>query len=276
MRQTRPQPALHPTAVFWMAVGLAGFVLLPWYMLDDGLFSFSWMFDGYPFDSDSAPALFLVLQGQKLWLAPLGILLILPFALWRRPKNDPVFGNILIAAGLAGLAWFFAQGYGIGLRGWNAAILTDLFGKLPDRQFGMGWGAVFVGSAFLFLLTLGIAARGAVGGDIFVVSSIGLIIGLVTLFIFLPILKMLASALVTEDGAYSISIAVRALTVLPIITPPFVIGLALILAFRPVGAVTTGSSPDLCWASSRRAGSTACPECSSRRRSPSPRSPSSC
>jgi iron(III) transport system permease protein len=297
MRQTRPQPALHPTAVFWMAVGLAGFVLLPWYMLDDGLFSFSWMFDGYPFDSDSAPALFLVLQGQKLWLAPLGILLILPFALWRRPKNDPVFGNILIAAGLAGLAWFFAQGYGIGLRGWNAAILTDLFGKLPDRQFGMGWGAVFVGSAFLFLLTLGIAARGAVGGDIFVVSSIGLIIGLVTLFIFLPILKMLASALVTEDGAYSISsfagkflssriwgldciaggsrcgvawnslfLAVvvgvvtttlglifaliatrtntrfqrilRALTVLPVITPPFVIGLAIILLFGLSGAFT--------------------------------------
>jgi iron(III) transport system permease protein len=299
MRRVRQQPALHPSVIFWMAVGLAGFVFFPWYMLDDGLFSFSWLFEGYPFGRDVAPAFFLVLQGQKMWLAPLGFLLVLPLALWRRPKNDPVFGNVLIAVGLAGLAWFFAQGYGISLRGWNAAFLNDMFGKLPDRQFGMGWGAALVGSAFLFLFTLGIAARGAVGGDVFVVSSIGLIIGLVTLFIFLPIMKMLGSALVTEDGGYSLTsfagkfissriwsldcvtggsrcgvawnslfLAVvvgivttllglvfaliatrtnarfqkvlRALTVLPVITPPFVIGLAIILLFGLSGVFTQG------------------------------------
>ena len=65
------------------------------------------------------------------------------------------------------------------------------------------------------------------------------------------------------------------MSVLPIITPPFVIGLALILLFGRSGAAVrrccaTGSA---CRA---RAGSTACPACSSRSSSPSRRSPSWC
>jgi len=186
-----------------MAVGLCGYVLLPWYMISDGLFSFEWLREGYPFDSDVAPAIFLVMQGEKPWLAPFGLLLLAPLALWGRQKNDPLFGRLLVAAGLAGLAWFFVQGFGIGLRGWNWPLLESMFGSLEDRQFGMGWGAVFVGAAFLFLLTLGIAARGAVGGDVFVVSAVGLIIALVGLFIFMPILKMIGSAMITQDGGYS-------------------------------------------------------------------------
>ena len=61
--------------------------------------------------------------------------------------------------------------------------------------------------------------------------------------------------------------AMRLLTVLPIITPPFVIGLALILLFGRSGlsrhSCSTGS------ASRARAGSMACPACCSRRCSPS-------
>ena len=163
----------------------------------------------------------------------------------------------------------------------------------------MGYGALLVSTAFLFLMALGIAARGAVGGDVFVVSSITLIIALVGIFIFMPIAKMLFSALITDDGGYSFGsfagkflseriwgvscltggtrcgvawnsliLAVlvgvittvlglvfaliatrtnmrfqrilRALTVLPVITPPFVIGLAIILLFGLSGAVTQG------------------------------------
>jgi iron(III) transport system permease protein len=280
-----------------MATGLAGFCLLPWYGLDDNFFTLGWLFDGYPFDGDVAPALFLILQGKKLWLAPLGALLLLPLALVGRSRNDPFFGWLLIAVGAAGMAWFFAQGFGIGLRGWNFAFLTETFGKLDDRQFGMGYGALACGIAFLFLLTLGIAARGAVGGDIFVVSSIGFVVATVGIFIFMPILKMLASAMIVEGGGYSfvqflekffsprlwsldcvtggsrcgvawnslfLAVVVgvlttalglafallatrtdvrfravlRALTVLPVITPPFVIGLAIILLFGLSGAVT--------------------------------------
>ena len=63
----------------------------------------------------------------------------------------------------------------------------------------MGYGALATALAFLFLLTLGIAARGAVGGDVFVVGSIGFVIATVTLFVFVPIVQMLLNAFVTED-----------------------------------------------------------------------------
>lgn len=287
----------HPAVLLWMVAGWIGFAVLPWYGLEDNFFSLSWLFEGYPLDSEFAPALFLVAQGQKTWLAPMALPLLLPLLLWRKQKQDPLFGWLLIAIGAFGLFWFFAQGYGIGLRGWRFAWMTEAFGPLGDRQFGMGYGAMLTAGAFLFMLTLGIAARGAVGGDVFVVSTIGFIIAIVGLFIFVPIAQMLASALLTEDGAYSISAflskffssriwsldcvtggtrcgvawnslflaivvglittvlglifaliatrtdvrfrrILRALTVLPVITPPFVIGLAIILLFGLSGAVT--------------------------------------
>jgi len=300
MRARKPS-ALHPTVVLWTAVGIVGYVLLPWYGLDSNFFTLSWLFDGYPLDDDVAPALFLVLQGQKPWLAPLGLLLLAPLLLWRRRKGDPVFGWLLIVIGAAGFAYFLLQGFGIGLRGFNWSWLTALFGELDDRQFGMGWGAMLVAGAFLFLLTLGLAARGAVGGDEFVVGSIGFVVAVVGLFIFMPIIQMLGSALVTQEGEYSLSVffaklfserlwgigcvtggprcgvawnslflailvgvlttalglvfalmvtrtgfrygaLLRALTVLPIITPPFVIGLAIILLFGLSGVITQGVS----------------------------------
>lgn len=301
MRVNRSVPNLHPTVALWTAVGLVGFCLLPWYGLRDNFFTLTWLLDGWPLRSNVAPALFLVLQGEKPWLAPMGIILLLPLLLWQRQKSEELFGKLLVATGAIGLAWFFLQGFGIGLRGFSWQWLTALFGELDDRQFGMGWGAVLVGCAFLFLLTLGIAARGAVGGDEFVVGCIGFVIATVGLFIFMPILQMLASALVTQDGEYSIltfleklfsarlwglgclsggprcgvawnslflavlvgvittllglvfalmvtrtgfrfGALLRALTVLPIITPPFVIGLAIILLFGLSGVFTQGFS----------------------------------
>ena len=279
-----------------MAVGLAGYCLIPWYGLQSNLFTFGWLADGYPLGSDVAPALFLVLQGEKPWLAPLGLLLLAPLLLWNRKKADPRFGVLLILIGAIGFGYLLLQGFAIGLRGWNWAWLQAMFGELDDRQFGMGWGALLVAGAFLFLMTSGFAARGAVGGDEFVVGSIGFVIAVVGIFIFMPIMQMLASAFVTQDGAFSpaaflakffsarlwsldclaggrcgvawnsLFLAVivgvlttllglcfalvvtrtgfryggvlRALTVLPIITPPFVIGLAIILLFGLSGVVT--------------------------------------
>jgi iron(III) transport system permease protein len=290
---------LHPTVVLWTAVGLIGYALLPWYGIDGNFFTFGWLFDGYPFDDDAAPAIFLNLRGEKPWLAPLGALLLLPLALAGRRKSEPVFGYVLIAVGLAGGAWFLLQGFGIGLRGFQWQWLNALFGELGDRQFGMGWGALLTGGAFLFLFSLGLAARGAVGGDEFVVGAIVFVVAVVGVFIFMPIFQMLLSAVVTQDGDYSLSVfftkllserlwgldcvtggprcgvawnslflailvgvittvlglvfalvvtrsgfrfgaTLRALTVLPIITPPFVIGLAIILLFGMSGIFTQG------------------------------------
>ena len=282
----------------WLVLGLIGFCLLPWYVQEDGFWGFEWLVDGYPFDPDYAPGLFLLLQGEKLWLAPIPVWLLLPiFALGFSSRTNRYAANVLLLAGLLGLAWIAIQGYSIGLRGWNYEALTQLFGPLEDRQFGMGSGALLVTASFLFIMTTGIAGRGAVNGDIFVVGAIGLIIAMVTVFIFFPIVQMLSSALRDNDGVYSLGIfaskfldnkiwglsciqggtrcgvawnslflailvgfsttalglafalvatrsgfrfgkMLRALTVLPIITPPFVIGLAIILLFGLSGSIT--------------------------------------
>ncbi|MCP3687008.1 MAG: iron ABC transporter permease, partial [Gammaproteobacteria bacterium] len=76
---------------------------------------------------------------------------------------------------------------------------------MDDRQFGLGYGAMFVALSFLFALTQGIAARGAVNGDVFVVSSIGLVIAIVTAFVFFPVLQILSSALRDNEGVYSLT-----------------------------------------------------------------------
>lgn len=287
----------QPILLIWILIGWAGFLLLPWYMVDGGLFSFQWLVDGYPFDENYAPAVFLIGQGEKLWLTPLLIPLVMPLFVLNRSKSDPLYAKILILTGAIGFSWLIIQGFSIGIRGWNYEWLTAAFGKLDGRQFGMGYGGLFLASSFLFLLTQGIAARGAINGDVFVVSAIGGVIAIVGIFVFFPIVNMLMSAFITEDGSYSIAVfaskffddrlwglsclwgpgrcgvawnslllavmvgllttalglvfalvvtrsgfkykrAIRAITILPIITPPFVIGLALILMFGLSGAVT--------------------------------------
>ena len=269
---------------------------MPWYGVED-FFKFEWLIDGYPFDADYAPAAFLLGQAEKLWLAPLILPLLAPFAVLLKRKSDPLYARVLIVAGAIGLGWIILQGFSIGIRGWNFGWLRVFLGDLNDRQYGMGYGGMLVTVAFLFLFTQGIAARGAINGDVFVVSSISGIVVIVTIFVFFPIAKMLTAAFITDVGGYSLSVfaskffddrlwglgclsggrcgvawnslflavlvglitttlglifalvvtrsgfrykrALRALTVLPIITPPFVIGLALILLFGLSGAVTT-------------------------------------
>ena len=124
----------------------------------------------------------------------------------RLRKSDPAYGIILILVGAIGFSWLIVQGFSIGIRGFNFNWLTALFGDLGDRQFGMGYGALLLASSFLFLFTQGIAARGAVNGDVFVVSAIGGVILVVTAFVFFPIAKMLVAAFITEEGMYSIDV----------------------------------------------------------------------
>ncbi len=283
--------------LLWLCIGMVGFFLLPWYVQEDGFWSFEWLIGGYPFDSDYAPAAFLLGQGIKLWLAPLALFLALPLIVLGRHKTDPLFAKILLISGIGGLSWLLLQGFAIGIKGWQFDTFEAMFGPLGDRQFGLGYGAMLLAACFLFMITIGAAARGAVNGDIFVVSSIGFVIAIVGIFIFFPIVGMLAGALRDNDGVYSIFIflekftdrkiwglgcltanvscgvawnslvlgvlvgaattllglvyalvatrsgfkygrLLRALTVLPIITPPFVIGLAIILLFGLSGSVT--------------------------------------
>lgn len=283
--------------LFWAIIGIIGLLVLPWYVQEDGFWSFEWLFDGYPYDTDYAPAIFQVMQAEKLWLTPLFIFALLPFTVIGRHKSDPVFAKTLLISGIGGLLFLVLQSVLIGISGWQFTGLEAIFGVLNERQYGLGYGALFSAVAFLFMITIGAAARGAINGDGFVVSSVGFVIAIVAIFIFYPIVQMLSSALLDSDGVLSISAFIeqfldrkiwglsclssntscgvawnslalatlvgagttmlglvfalvatrsgfrhgrllRAMTVLPIITPPFVIGLAIILLFGLSGTVT--------------------------------------
>ncbi len=288
---------MNRTVALWLAVGWAGFAVLPWYAIDDGFWSLAWL-DGYPTDIDDAPGILQALSHGRWWLLPIGVALAAPLAVLWRDTSDSRFATVLLAAGGLGLAYTLTQGFLIGLRGWEYGFLEAGFGELGDRQFGMGYGAALVCGAFLFLLTRGIAARGVIKGDVFVVGSIGMVVALVAAFIFFPVLRILASAVQDNDENFapgiffvklfsqniwgldcltanlscgvawnSLLLAIvvgasttamglafaliatrtgfrakrllRVLTVLPIVTPPFVIGLAVILLFGRSGAVST-------------------------------------
>jgi len=281
---------------FWLAVGWIGFVILPWYQQEYGFWTLEWLFDGYPTYVDYAPA---ILQGtllEKFWLLPVGLFLAGPLLLATKGRAHPKYAQILIISGLGGLIWLVGQGFAIGISGWSAGWLESLFGQTDVRQYGLGYGALLVAASYLVILCTGLAAAGAMRGDVFVTSTIGTVIALVALFVFFPVARILTGAFVDYDGtlsgaafvrnffdgsvwglgclgggvcgvawntaflaimtaisttllglAFALVVtrtgfrykkSLRVLTILPIITPPFVIGLALILLFGRSGAVT--------------------------------------
>jgi iron(III) transport system permease protein len=278
------------SAIGWLVLGWIGVAILPWYGLEgSGLAALF----GYP---DAAPALLHGVLFGRPWLLPLALPLAIPLLALRYERDDPRIATCLIAAGVLGLAWMILQGFAIRHTGW-ADWLAALFGNKGPRQAGMGYGAALTGTAFLMLLCAGLAARGFCRGDFFTVSSIGLVIGLIALFVFYPVLTILFSAVQDNDGniapvlfvqklfdpaiwgldcltgnlrcgvawntvflailvgagttalglafaliaartAFRFKWLLRVLTVLPIITPPFVIGLAVILLFGRSGAIS--------------------------------------
>ena len=288
---------MNRTVLLWFVVGWIGFLILPWYVIEDGFWGLEWVLDGYPFDTDYGPAWAHLLEGEKVWLAPIPLFLLLPLLTRGRIKSDPLYSKILIISGLGGLSYIITQGFIVGIAGWEYTSLESLFGPLGQKQYGLGYGAMLVSAAFLFFATQGIAARGAVNGDVFVVSSIGFIVAIVGAFIFFPVSQILISALQDNEGVYSLGVflekftdkkiwgldcldstvgcgaawnslflaitvgatttalglvfalvatrsgfryrkVLRALTILPIITPPFVIGLSIILLFGLSGIMT--------------------------------------
>ena len=317
-----------------MVVGLVGFCLLPWYAVDDGFWSFGWLLDGWPLDEDAAPALFLVVQGEKPWLAPLGLVLLLPLLTAGRDKvgSRPSAGCWSSSAP-SGSAGFWCRALPSDCAAGATIGCEALFGEFDGRQFGMGYGALATALAFLFLLTLGIAARGAVGGDVFVVGAIGFVIATV------DALRLRADrADAAERLRHRRRLLARGFRRAPLLRPPLVARLPdggpalrrrleLLLPRRPRRHPLDAARPRLrarrhphrlplpphpsrpdraadhharlrhrprgdpplrplrllhprrgrrFSASSRPAGSMVFPACSSPRRSPSPRSPSSC
>ncbi len=288
-------PRLRSPLGYWLAIGWAGLLIVPWYTQQGGLLALAWPFAWA--DPDAAPALAEVALHGRWWLLPLALPLALPLLLLGRRQDTPAAARLLILSGAAGLVWLAFQGFAVIHDGWGLEVLERMFGPTAMRQPGMGPGAALTALALLMLLSQGIAAKGAVGGDRFVVGAITLIVALVTVFIFFPVLRILSGALQDTDGSFAPALfaarfidariwglgcvlegsrcgvawntlalalftgltttllglafalaatrtalpakrALRALTILPIITPPFVISLAIILLFGRSGTVT--------------------------------------
>lgn len=268
---------------------------LPWYLLQDGFWSFQWL-SSYPWEFESAPLFWLILQGKQLWLSPLLLVSISLLYCLVAPLPTRTKGKLVCLLGAVGLGYLLGQGYAIGLQGWSLNSFNLAFGEFSQRQFGFGVGAMMCAFVYLICFSWGLSVSGLVRVDPFVASSLALIIGLVVLFIFVPVMQMLFSAFQADTGLAltamlgrlqdskiwrlqclsgsgqcgvawnSLGLAVtvgllstflglafalvmtrvqtrmkpflRALTLLPIITPPFVIGLSVILMFGLSGLVT--------------------------------------
>ncbi len=282
-----------------MGLGFAAFLLVPWYRVESGFFAFDWI-SGFPFSRDLAPGLLQLSAEGRLWLL-VALVLFLIGASARFAADAQKRGKLLVLAGTTGILFMAFQGLAISFSGWAWTFLDTSFGALPLGQPAMGAGAILLCLVFTLFIAFGLAERGFMKGDAFVVGSISVLILLVTVFVFYPIGSMfvgsvqdfdgsfkpdgffrniqdpgiwsldcvvgagrcgvawrtlflallsglgstvlgLAFALVATRTSFPFKKGLRLLTVLPIITPPFVIGLALTLLFGRSGVVTEALS----------------------------------
>ena len=283
------------TSLVWLLIGAVGACLLPWYLTEDGFWSFSWLARS---NSSAYPsALILILKQSYWWLIPPLLAIFAAFVAIAMPLQRNAFSYALVLISLFGLVFVLLQGFAIGLNGPKIFVALLQNTSAAAGQNGLGAGALTLMATFLYLLTTGIAGLKKAKADVFVIGLIGTIVALVAVFVFFPIAHVLVTAFETSDGGYgasrffsryfsvevwgldcvtgqgscgpainSVFLAImtatgttllglafaliatrtrfrakrllRVLTVLPIITPPFVIGLALILLFGRAGVVT--------------------------------------
>lgn len=277
----------------WVGLGLAGYLLLPWYAIQDA----TW-YEAVPQvfgQAEGANGLMQAATQGRSWLF-IGLVGLLMCAVGAWLPAGRGQGHWLMAGGAVGAVGLALAGFTIGARGWSVAALNTQFGELAVNQFGIGAGGFVALTALTMLTAFGIARLGLFKGDLFVAAAV---IGcgvLMALFIAYPVSKALSGAFFNEDGQWSLGAfiarvfteriwglgcvaggvrcgvawntlvlalltaagttflgtlmalmaergskrgqgALRVLALLPIITPPFVVGLGLILLFGRAGIV---------------------------------------
>ncbi|WP_426954206.1 ABC transporter permease [Muricoccus radiodurans] len=280
-------------------IGLAAALLLPWYLLQDGVAATPLTGGTWLSDPDFAPAIGQALFNGRWWLWPAvgAPALAVIAALVPLPRQARAMA-FLVAGGL-GFTLLLAQGYAIGVQGWTAGWL-NAFGPMEDRQYGIGLGGAIVGASLAIVLAAGLAGRGAFRGDAFTAGAAVVVALSIALFTAQPLVALLADAfrdgggfapasvlsrladerlwslgclagaprcgvvwntvalgLLTAAGTTALGLAfallvvrgrlrlatpLRWLTVLPIVTPPFILGLGLILIFGRSGLVSQAAA----------------------------------
>ena len=259
----------------WIALGLVGALLMPWYALPDDVAWPSPLF--FRSAATTSAAAQAVMHGRA-GLIPILVALLGLAAATRWIGDRHALGGVLLGLSGGGFVYLVAHALSV------------------PRQPGLGIGAVVITLTLVACFGLGLALRGFFRGDALVATSVvgvGVIVGIFTFF---PLAKILMSALRDAENVFTVGATVdrlltariwglhcltsgrrcgvawntlalalacaagctglglafaliatrtgfrakallRTLTVLPIITPPFVIGLGLILLFGRAGLV---------------------------------------
>ena len=261
----------------WLGLGLAAYVLLPWYLAPDTglLTALAGVFGG----ADTAGGLVQAARHGRSWLWSGFAALLICAAALALPVGR-LQGRVWCATALLGLAALLGSGFALG-------------------QPGIGLGGALVLVVLLVMLGAGIARLGYFRGDLFVAAAVVLCSALLLLFVALPVAKALLGAffddashlslgalaerianervwglgclvggvrcgvawntlflallvaagttvlgtliaLLAERGDQRLKKPLNLLALLPIITPPFVVGLGLILLFGRAGLVNQG------------------------------------
>lgn len=269
--------------------------LAPWYMQNDGIFTFTWLSEQ---QRASASLMRLTFTYDAAWLAPLFIstLLLIAMEVLRVKIRPALLAKAQIYIAGTGLLYMVMQGFAIDLQG-PAGFLQGLI-PAAAKQFGFGVGASCMLVAYGLLLGAGLAGIGLFRSDRFNATTFVFITFAIVTFVLFPVARMLSSAFVNGDGSFvpmafiaritteklwglacltsnsqcgvawntlaqgilcavftsflGLTLALivvrtnlpirqhlRYLPVLPIITPPFVLGLGLILLFGRAGLVNS-------------------------------------
>jgi iron(III) transport system permease protein len=161
---TRSQRA----AAFWLAVGVVGVALVPWYAVPDSIWSFDWI--AHWRTKENGPAWLHAYSFGRAWLWPVVALLAAGAGALALPRSERM-AIAFIAIGALGFIYTLGQGFVIGPTGWYFESLKTVLPPLATGQYGMGLGAFFALSAFAMLFALGLAGRGYFKGDAFVAGS---------------------------------------------------------------------------------------------------------
>ena len=127
--------AKRQAIAFWLAVGAIGFLCVPWYALEPSVMSTGWLRDFT--NKNSASGLLQVWRHGRTWLLPVGLLLLSGGALLlpRLDRNARAHG--LLALGAIGFVYTLGQGFAIGPQGWSFEALSDAWGPIAGKQYGM-------------------------------------------------------------------------------------------------------------------------------------------
>lgn len=257
----------------WILSGLAAFCVVPWYAIEDGFFSFDWRY-GFPLAAEGAPALLQAVLHGKTWLLPLAAPFVAALAVSFRPRGETLRARVLVTAGLLGLVYGLAQGFAIGPlsagphqvgMGWGALIVhaslllitaeglsTWAFSR-PD-PFVAGALVSIAALVLLFVVyPMGIISLRAFETDTGEYSALVFLRNFTSARLWYVTFNTVLLGALAAFGSTALGLtlalsvarspkkwtgAFRLFSVLPIITPPFVIGMALIVAFGRAGAIT--------------------------------------